>query len=125
MSKFKVIDELWLNVQQCLLAKPGMLIHQIKNIISHPQAMAQSKIFLQKNCPNAQLITWQDTALAAQDLAAGHLIAESAVIASAQAAKIYGLEVIAENIQDDNPNLTAFIIVKNDQEIAEVINANP
>lgn len=110
--KFKVIDELWLDVHQCLLVKSGVTINQIDHIVSHPQAIAQCKQYIQKNFSMAKLIEWQDTAKAAKKLSQGKLCTTSAVIAPARAAHIYGLDVIAKNIQDDNPNLTAFIIVK-------------
>ncbi len=111
--KFKVIDELWLHVHQCLLVKPGVNLQQIETIVSHSQAIAQCKDYLQKNLNHAELIEWQDTAKAARELSQGKLSATSAVIAPERAAILYGLEVMARNIQDDDPNLTAFIIVKN------------
>lgn len=110
--QFQVIDELWLTVQQCLLVKPGTTINNINKIISHSQAIAQCKQYIQKNFSNVELIEWQDTAKAAKELSQGLLHEFSAVIASEHAARLYGLNVIAANIQDDNPNLTAFIIVK-------------
>lgn len=120
--KFKVIDELWLEVQQCLLIKPDTDIKHIKKIVSHSQAIAQCKKYLQKNFKVAELIESQDTALAAKELAEGKLSAECAVLAPARSAVIYGLEIFAQNIQDTNPNLTAFIIVKQDNN--EVGHAN-
>jgi prephenate dehydratase len=109
---FKVIDELWLNIHQCLLGKPGISINQIKSIASHPQAIAQCRAYIQKNFNKAELIEWQDTAKAARELALDRFPPKSAVIAPESAARLYGLEVLAKNIQDENPNLTAFIIVK-------------
>ncbi len=109
--KFKVIDELWLNVHQCLLVKPGTAASQIKTIVSHPQAIAQCGQYVQKKFAHIELIEWQDTAKAAKELSQGKLHSSSAVIAPERAASLYGLEVMAKNIQDDNPNLTAFIIV--------------
>lgn len=110
--QFKVIDELWLDVHQCLLVKSGITINQIDNIVSHSQAITQCRQYIRKNYSTAALIEWQDTAKAAKELSQGKLRATSAVIAPARAAHIYGLDVIAKNIQDDNPNLTAFIILK-------------
>lgn len=110
--QFKVIDELWLEVNQCLLAKPGVTSSEIKNIISHSQAIAQCGQYLQKNFDQAQLIESQDTAKAAKELSLDKLPLLSAVIAPQRSAHLYGLEIVAKNIQDNNPNLTAFIIVK-------------
>jgi prephenate dehydratase len=110
--KFKVIDELWLDVHQCLLVKPGITMHQIQNIVSHSQALAQCRHYLRNNFNNVQLIEWQDTARAANELSLDILPPFSAVIAPERAASLYGLEVAARNIQDSSPNLTAFLIVK-------------
>jgi prephenate dehydratase len=109
--QFKVIDELWLNVHQCLLIKPDMVANQIKYIVSHSQAIAQCRQYLHKNFNHAELIEWQDTAKAAKELSQGKLPPMTAVIAPERAAHIYRLKVIAKDIQDDNPNLTAFITV--------------
>jgi prephenate dehydratase len=111
--QFKVIDELWLDVHQCLLVKPGTPINQIKCIVTHSQAIKQCRDYIEKNLKNVKCIDWQDTALAARDLGEGELDDNCAVIASKDAACAYGLEVIVENIEDIKPNLTAFIIVKN------------
>lgn len=109
---FKPFDELWLQVRHCLLVVPGTKADQITHIVSHPQALAQCKLYLQKDFKNIELREWGNTAIAAKDLAEGTLESGSAVIASERCAEIYGLEVIAKNIQDTNPNLTAFILVK-------------
>ncbi|NNM58496.1 MAG: chorismate mutase [Legionellales bacterium] len=109
---FTVIDELWLEVNQCLLGSKGTEINQITTIVSHPQGLAQCTRFLQKTFKNIQMIEWCDTAKAAKDLAEGNLPPYSAVIAPGRCAEIYDLEILANTIQDDQPNLTAFIIVK-------------
>lgn len=110
--KFKVMDELWLNVHQCLLAKPGITLNQIQCIVSHSQAIAQCSQYLQKNFKHAQFIEWQDTAKAAYELSQDQLPLMSAVIAPARAAHIYGLDILSNEIQNCDPNLTAFIVVK-------------
>jgi prephenate dehydratase len=109
---FKMIDELWLEVNQCLLAKPGVTSRQLKHIVSHSQAIAQCRQYLQKNVDHAQWIESQDTAKAAKELSHDLLPPFSAVIAPERAAHLYGLDIIAKKIQDTDPNLTAFIIVK-------------
>lgn len=109
---FVPIDELWLDVNQCLLVLPGMELKRIKKIVSHPQAFAQCKRYLKKELMHAELVPWIDTAKAAKDLFDGVLPDMTAVIAPAHSAEIYHLEVLAKNIQDNSPNLTAFIIAK-------------
>ncbi len=108
---FTMIDEVWLDVRQCLLARPGVKVEQIKKIVSHPQAIAQCERYLLTTFKQADYVEWQDTAKAAHDLAAGKLGKNSAVIAPERAAQIYGLKVLTKNIQDNHPNLTTFIVV--------------
>lgn len=109
---FILVDELWLDVEQCLLVRPGVKIEQIKKVVSHSQALAQCRGYLKTHFAEAGQVEWEDTAKAAQDLSQGQLDKSCAVIAPAQSARLYGLEIIASNIQDMKPNLTAFIIVK-------------
>ncbi len=109
---FTFIDQISLHIQQCLMVLPGTTRSQITKIVSHPQGIAQCSNFLKKEFPQAEKIDWQDTALAARDLATGKLDSSNAVIAASRAAQIYGLEILEKNIQDTQPNLTTFIIVK-------------
>jgi len=109
---FTPIDEIWLEIHQNLLALPGVTINQIQSIASHPQAFAQCRNFLEEEMDHAEIIHWQDTAKAAKDLSEGLLTPTTAVIAPECSAPIYGLKVLKTNIQDRNPNLTAFILVK-------------
>lgn len=109
---FKLIEELPMHIQQCLLVKKGVVREQIINIISHSQALIQCKTYLQKHYNHATLTEWQDTAKAAKDLSQDLLPPFTAVIAPLQSAKLYGLETLDKNIQDVNPNITTFIIVE-------------
>ena len=111
--KFNMIDEIWLDVKQSLLAKKNITKAGIKAIASHLQAMAQCERYLEKKFPKIKLIEWEDTAKAARDLAEGKLKSDTAVIAPARCARIYGLQVLDGSIQDMHPNLTTFIVVQN------------
>ena len=110
---FTLKDELWLEVQQCLLVLPGLTHKEIKNIATHPQAVLQCQRYIKREFPDAKIIEWADTAKAARDLKAGLLPAATAVIAPARAAGLYGLEILERNIQDMRPNLTTFIVCTN------------
>jgi len=108
---FTMIDEVWLDVRQCLLTRPGTPLKQLKKIVSHPQAIAQCERYLLREFKKAELVEWQDTAKAAKDLSTGKLGKSAAVIAPERAARLYGLEVMVKDIQDNHPNLTTFIVV--------------
>lgn len=108
---FKMLDEIWMEVHQCLMVLPGTKLEDIKKIATHPQAISQCERYIRREFPNAQLIDWEDTAKAAEDLAKGNFDKSTAVIAPARSAHIYGLELLAKGIQDNHPNLTTFIVV--------------
>ncbi len=108
---FTLVDEVWLDVHQCLLTLPGVGKSDITEIVSHPQALSQCERHLAKEFPNIKLREWEDTAKAAKDLAVGILPKTAAVIAPARSAAIYGLTILEKAIQDYKPNLTTFIVV--------------
>ncbi|KTD44337.1 prephenate dehydratase domain-containing protein [Legionella parisiensis] len=109
---FTPVDELWHEINQCLLVNPGVQDAQITHIVSHAQGLAQCKQFLRKQFKETEQIEWIDTAKAAKDLAEGILPSHAAVIAPARCAELYNLEIKAANIHDRHPNRTAFILVK-------------
>jgi len=111
--RFEVIDEIAIEINQCLLAQPGTNIRNIKNIVSHQQALKQCQNYILKYFLHSNVIEFQDTAKAARELSENTLPDNSAVIAPGTCAKHYNLEIIDKNIQDRTPNLTTFIIVKN------------
>jgi prephenate dehydratase len=109
---FEMIDEVWLEVQQCLMKLQDVDISEIENITSHSQALAQCARYLDQNYPELKRMEWIDTALAAKNLAEGEIGRLTMVIAPARAAALYGLELVESGIQDMRPNLTTFIVVK-------------
>jgi len=109
--RFVPIDDIQLNVEQCLIGFPETQINEIKELYSYTPAFEQCKSFINQH--GFKTIDWGDTAKAARDLADGLLPEKSAVVASAQAAKSYGLTILRQGIQDIQPNITRFIVVKN------------
>ncbi|MCP4474920.1 MAG: chorismate mutase [Gammaproteobacteria bacterium] len=110
---FQPLDKLWLQVNHYLMVRPQVQRQQIEKIVSHPQALAQCRNYLNASFAGVEQLVWQDTAKAARALAQGELAPLSAVIAPRRCSEIYDLEIIASDIQDSDPNLTAFIIVEN------------
>ena len=109
---FTVVDEIWLEVNQCLLVRPGTTLNQITTIVSHSQGFLQCEQYLKRKFKTIERRESSNTATAARELAAGRLPPSTAVIASKRAAQIYSLDILAPDIQDRTPNLTAFIVVK-------------
>jgi prephenate dehydratase len=93
-------------VRHCLLAsQPG----PIRRAISHPQALAQCRRWL--SAQKIEAIPFHDTAGAARHLAEAKITGTGA-IASASAGRRYGLQIIAEGIQDDPSNRTRFVVLE-------------
>lgn len=91
------------------MALPGQTMHDIKQIRSHPIALSQCMTFLNKY-PEITLVETDDTAGSAK-LIAGHKLKKIAAIASANAAEIYGLEIIASGIETYPKNYTRFLVI--------------
>jgi len=100
-----------IDVRQNLIVWPGTKKEEIKKIVSHDQALKQCKMYLKRMWPTAELIQWPDTAKAVKDLAEGRLTRDTATIASKNAAKIYGMEILEEGVQDLKFNFTTFLAV--------------
>jgi prephenate dehydratase len=108
-SGLMVVGEYKLRISHCLAALPGTILEQIEEINSHPMALMQCESFLEK-LPHVRIVERDDTATSArlvcQNQSKGH-----AAICGVEAAKIYGLEVIAESIESNKHNFTRFLIV--------------
>ena len=107
-SALRVCGEIELRVIHCLIASPGAGLDTIKRVYSHPQALAQCRNFLKHL--NAELIPTYDTAGSVKMIKEEGL-ADSAAIASARAAEIYGMKIIAREIEDNPNNFTRFFIL--------------
>ena len=99
-------------VSQCLLTLPTVRQDEIRTVVSHQQALAQCQKYLNLQLSDCQLVEYSDTAKAAEDLASGKLASTSAVLAPKLCAQLYGLRMVAENVQDDDRNQTHFLVVK-------------
>ena len=105
----KIIGERKIRVSHSLCALPGTDISKIKEVRSHYMALLQCRQFL-SHYPQIKRVEDFDTAGCAKKVAEGKMT-ETAAIAPAYAAKIYGLDILAEGIEDDNRNFTRFLII--------------
>ena len=96
-----------LPVTQDLLAVPGTSIEDVKQVVSHPQALGQCAEYISKH--GFAQTEYENTALAARYVAQRG-DASVAAIASAEAAAIFGLEVIDHDINSSRSNTTRFAI---------------
>lgn len=103
---FKVIGKIDLPISQCLLSKESD-IKKIQKVISHPQAISQSRDFLDQNLPNVLIETSNSTIASVENLNQDGV----AMIGPKLAAEIYDLNVLKEDIQNQKNNITRFNII--------------
>lgn len=108
-SGMKILGEQNLRIKQNLMALKGQKMEDIKEIRSHPIALAQCMTFLNEH-PGITLIESEDTAASARIINSENLRGVAA-IGPAYAAEIYGLEILAEGIETYKQNYTRFLIV--------------
>jgi prephenate dehydratase len=106
--RLNIYAEHFHSVQHHLLGLPGTKIKNIKNVYSHGQALSQSSKFIKKN--NLIENVRADTAGSAKYISENKNKNEAA-IASKLSAKIYNLDILASNIEDEKENATRFLIM--------------
>ncbi len=105
-----VVGEVELPINQNLLVLPGTALSQIKTVYSHKQGIAQGVDWLKANLPDAEVVEVSSTAEGAKMVSEGK-DASLAAIASAACADVYGLEVLAAGIQNNESNKTRFYVL--------------
>ncbi|MBM3118433.1 MAG: prephenate dehydratase [Chloroflexi bacterium] len=103
-----IFGEINLRISHCLMALPGEKLEGIKTVYSHPQALAQCEEFLRKL--KTEIVPTYDTAGSAKRIKEGGLRG-CAAVASRRAAQIYGLQILAENIETNVNNYTKFFVI--------------
>lgn len=106
-----IVGEQIIPIEHCLMALPGAKLSDIKAVYSHPQSLMQSARYLQEH-PGWKQIGMKNNAFAAQKIR-DEGDPSQAAIAGAYAAKVYGLEVLAQGVNDIENNSTRFIVVTN------------
>lgn len=101
--------EVLLPVRQHLLARPGTALADVRRVLSHPQPFGQCAGWLAAHLPAAALDATHSTADAARQVAEG--APGAAAIGSRAAAARYGLDLLAESIQDADENTTRFVLL--------------
>ena len=102
----RMVAEVVLPIRHCLLARPGVALEELEEVLSHPQALAQCAAFLRERVPAAKRVAWASTAEAVRAVAEG--TRPCAAIGSRLAAELYGCEVLAGEVADHSDNLTRF-----------------
>lgn len=107
-SDLIIIGEEIVRISHCLMALKGVRMNDIRTVYSHPQALGQCRTYLEKHRFNS--VPFYDTAGSAKMLKE-ESVRNAAAIASVRAAEVYGLNVLATNIQSNRHNYTRFLVI--------------
>ena len=106
-----IVGETFLPIENTLAGLPGTTLSQIERVYSKAEALMQTSRFLEKHGD------WQQISVANTALAAKKILEDQdkrhAAVCSAYAASVYGLSVLADNINDEKNNSTRFIVIAN------------
>ncbi|CAN5634988.1 prephenate dehydratase [soil metagenome] len=106
-----ISGEIYLRIEHCLLGVEGAEAAGIKEVHSHPIALAQCEEYLDTVLFNAERFEHHDTAASAANVAQWNDTSKAA-IASQEAGKLHGLKTIAKNVETNKHNYTRFIVLQ-------------
>ncbi len=109
--RLNIYAEHFFPISHNLLALPGSKLKDIKEIYSHAQALSQSSKFIKKNKFNENVRA--DTAGSAKYVSETKDKSKAA-IASILSSKIYNLQILSSNVQDEKENVTRFLVMQKD-----------
>lgn len=111
-SSLFITGESYMKITHCLIVKPGTGLEALKYVISHPQALGQCSDFISEH--NLEAIPFSDTASSVVALSREEYSGYAA-IATGEAAALYGMEVLLEDIGDFKDNYTRFASISRKQ----------
>lgn len=117
-STLTVIGEYKLRISHVLAALPGQRVTDIREVHSHPIALMQCGEYL-KARPAMKVVERDDTAGSAREIA-GQRLAGTAAICGAEAAELYGLEILERGIETNKHNFTRFLVVADPWQVDEL-----
>ena len=106
-TNVKIVGEVELRINHCLLGKQ-VRIEDIAKVYGHSQSLAQCRYWLSTHLPNSVQINAESSTQAVRQLEQDP---DAAAIASAYAAKLYQLNILARDIEDNIQNTTRFLIL--------------
>lgn len=116
MEKYncKIVRSLKLKIEHCLLARPGVKLEDVKEVVAHEQSLNQCGEFLKS--AGVKITIFSNNAAAAKYVAESGR-ADLAAIASAGCAELYGLKVLSRRVSNTDHNYTRFICISKNLEI--------
>lgn len=115
-SDLAITGEVKVRVSHSLIGSQNAELSDIKEVYSHPQALAQSSVFIEQN--NIKPISYYDTAGAVKDISEKYDKSKAA-IASSAAAEIYGMKVLKDAIETHPGNYTRFAVIKRKDRVVD------
>ena len=115
-DQVRIAGELVHPVHHCLLAARELPLAEIRRVVSHPQASAQSARFLATRLPGAERVAAPSTADAVRQVSES--VEPWAALGSRLAAELYGCRLLAADVEDRPDNLTRFVWLAPDGEVA-------
>lgn len=103
--------EVVLGIRQHLLVPPGTALADVRQVVSFPVALAQCRSFFSEHLPGVAEVAATSTSDAARMVAAGECPPGTAALGNALAARLYDLEIVAEDVEDHPDNATRFVLV--------------
>jgi prephenate dehydratase len=105
--------EVVLPIRENLLGPPGLSLADVRRVVSFPEALAQCRQFFARELPGVELVAATSTAEAVRHVGE-EKPAGTAALGTVLAAKLYGLEVLAADVEDHEENSTRFVLVARD-----------
>jgi len=115
----KIIGEEYLRIEQNLIVNQSTQESEITEIYSHPVAIDQCRVFLDRLAKRGvKVIESDDTALSVKYIKENNLL-NSAAIAGSYASEMYGMKILKRGIEDNKRNFTRFLILKNGLNVSD------
>ena len=111
------VGEITVPIRQNLITIPGTSLEEIKEVYSHPEAISQCSRFFEDH-PNIRAVAFQDTARSVEYVKEEGDRSKAA-LGSDRAAEYYGMEILCPNVQDSDTNITRFLCVTEQNEVAK------
>jgi len=115
-SKLHIVGEYFLPIHFQLMVLPGVDVSEIKEVYSHIHALGQCRKIIRKN--RWKPVVAGDTAGAAR-IVAEEKVRTNAALAPRLAAELYGLDIVAENVEDSENNVTRFVVLSKEKKWAD------
>ena len=110
-SPVVICGEVEMRIHQALMGHPGTAMSDVTAIYSHQQSLAQCRLWLDANLPNAERQTVSSNAEAARLVAEADPAMGWVAVAGERAADTYGLQLLAGSIEDRPDNTTRFLVI--------------